>query len=957
MVVCANDAVPHWIWVANQGREISAVFTKSFAIDREVERAILFTAADFCELRIDLNGAELTTVEAFGDPLQWDITRQLNSGTNHLKAHASPCPGPSAIAIRLQVRFSDGSELIILTNESWSVESSGRALAIDLGQVAEAPWLILPDAIRINPFDDYTQWKRALNHSEGTDPATFQVLPGFTIERLRSAQPDEGSWVSLGIDSKGRIVIGKEDKGILRMTLSSRHDKIEQVELIDTGLQECRGLLFAHDSLYANANNSKGFYRLQDTNHDDQYNEVRLLHHFPGGVGHGRNDLALGPDGMIYSIHGDSVDVPTDFTDKTSPFRENRRGVQMHEGHVIRTDRDGKTWELLTAGLRNPFGIDFNSDGEMFTYDADDEFDMGAPWYRPTRVQHLVSGGDFGWRGLTGDWPPYFPDHADNAPPTLDIGKGSPTSIKFGYQSNFPYPYRHALFILDWAYGRVLIVHMAPRGASYFCRAETFLRGRPLNVTDLDFGLDGAMYFVTGGRKTQSALYRVGHVGPKIASVTQTPQQQARVKHSELSRAQRHELEASHRRVGIAAVKKSWPHLANADPSIRYAARIAVEHQPIELWNERALSEQRPLAALTSMLALARSHSDPDRARIIARINALPLGKLPTMNQEIAAYTYQLCLHETDSMDAALLRSTAERLDLLYPSTSPGLHRILRELLVKLDVPSVVPQTLRELEDTTDQVNHFHALFVLRNARLGWNFDHRQTYFQALNNTDNYLSSQGMSGFLDNIRRDAMAHLTEKERMLLKRVLEKPSSEPSVVELPPRPFVQEWKLHDLTDSLGAIDSSRNFERGQRMYSAALCARCHRLGSIGKSVGPDLTSVAQRFSRRDILLSILEPSRVIAVNYRSHRIVTNDGRLYEGRVVHQGDYRAPVLKIASDPLAPGRLSEIVKSKIESTSLSPLSFMPSGLLNTLTEQEILDLLAFIETAGNENRPNFR
>ena len=83
----------------------------------------------------------------------------------------------------------------------------------------------------------------------------------------------------------------------------------------------------AHDALYANANNSKGLYRLRDTDGDDRFDEVKLLRQFPGGVGHGRNDLALGPDGMIYSMHGDSVEVPLDdIRDYTSPLRERRSG-------------------------------------------------------------------------------------------------------------------------------------------------------------------------------------------------------------------------------------------------------------------------------------------------------------------------------------------------------------------------------------------------------------------------------------------------------------------------------------------------------------------------------------------------------------------------------------------------------------------------------------------------------
>src|SRR5690606_817591 len=118
--------------------------------------------------------------------------------------------------------------------------------------------------------------------------------------------------------------------------------------------------------------------------------------------------------------------------DATSPLRAARRHAPSHEGHLLRFDRDGKNCELVAAGLRNPFGIDFNAAGDLFTYDADAEHDLGSPWYRPTRVVHLVRGGDFGWRAVTGSWPPYYPDHPDNAVPGLDIGKGSPTAVKFG---------------------------------------------------------------------------------------------------------------------------------------------------------------------------------------------------------------------------------------------------------------------------------------------------------------------------------------------------------------------------------------------------------------------------------------------------------------------------------------------------------------------------------------------
>ncbi|MGB1817844.1 MAG: PQQ-dependent sugar dehydrogenase, partial [Rubripirellula sp.] len=313
------------------------------------------------------------------------------------------------------------------------------------------------------------------------------------------------------IDSEGRLIIARESSGLIRLTLSAEGDSIRATEWINRDLKECRGLAFRGEELFANANNSKGLYRLRPDG--DGFGEPELIYASSGGVGHGRNDLVFGPDKMLYSIHGDAVDLPRNALDHTSPYRDAAKGSKTREGHLLRINPDNGSVEIMAAGLRNPYGIDFNEHGDCFTYDADAEHDMGAPWYRPTRMIHLTAGGDFGWRGVTGSWPAYYPDHPDNAVPGLDIGKGSPTTVKFGTNSNFPAKYRKALFILDWAYGRILLVHLLPRGSSYSMTSETFLKGRPLNVTDLEFGADGSMYLITGGRKTQSKLYRVTYTG------------------------------------------------------------------------------------------------------------------------------------------------------------------------------------------------------------------------------------------------------------------------------------------------------------------------------------------------------------------------------------------------------------------------------------------------------------
>ena len=278
-----------------------------------------------------------------------------------------------------------------------------------------------PELSEIGVLDEYNQWKE-VGGDDGE--ARFSPLPeGFEVQRLRTAEADEGSWISMAFDPQGRLVISKEKRGLLRFDRSSG-----KMELIDDSLLEVRGLLFAHGALYANANNSKGLYRLRDSDGDDSFDQVDLLMGTEGGVGHGRNDLALGPDRKIYSIHGDSVKIPDEIA--TSGTAPKFARYNSYQGHLVRVDANGEDRQLVAIGLRNPYGIAFNADGEAFTYDADNEGDIGLPLYRPARVNHLVSGANYGWQQGDGEsWPVYAPE---SLPTTHDAGRGSPTAIAFG---------------------------------------------------------------------------------------------------------------------------------------------------------------------------------------------------------------------------------------------------------------------------------------------------------------------------------------------------------------------------------------------------------------------------------------------------------------------------------------------------------------------------------------------
>lgn len=127
----------------------------------------------------------------------------------------------------------------------------------------------------------------------------------------------------------------------------------------------------------------------------------------------------------------------------------------------------------------------------------------------------------------------------------------------------------------------------------------------------------------------------------------------------------------------------------------------------------------------------------------------------------------------------------------------------------------------------------------------------------------------------------------------------------------------------------------------------LCASCHRFGGIGKDVGPDLTTLSSRFKRRDILESILWPSKIISDQYQSEMMELSDGTVVTGVLVRE-NATAMLVRTAENPDKP---VVVTKARITTRAASPVSLMPEGLIDTLSHDEIANLLAFVSSPAPE------
>jgi putative heme-binding domain-containing protein len=273
------------------------------------------------------------------------------------------------------------------------------------------------------------------------------------------------------------------------------------------------------------------------------------------------------------------------------------------------------------------------------------------------------------------------------------------------------------------------------------------------------------------------------------------------------------------------------------------------------------------------------------------------------------------------------------------------LRRRLALLLANLGDQGIVERIAGSLFTSSVQEDRLQGLLALSNIKQGWTPASRRAYFQVLQDAARFVGGEGLPAFLNRLRADAVATLGEDERLQFAELLAAPKQvdEP----LPPsRPRVQAWSLDDVPMLAVEAGGRGNGERGAKVFRDALCSRCHRAGLSGPAVGPDLTFAARRFSRSDMLESIIAPSRSVAENYRNVMVVTESGKVHVGRLLNEGDFRSEKLKLSTDSLRPGQIIELDKKDIVEQRSHETSPMPQGLLDTFTRDEIADLLTFLE-----------
>jgi putative heme-binding domain-containing protein len=746
--------------------------------------------------------------------------------------------------------------------------------------------------------------------------------------------------------------------------------------------------LWAFDSLYAvvNGGDKSGLHRLRDTNGDGLVDSDEHCMFVPGGGEHGPHAVVLSPDGKsLFVAAGNHTKLPEKIAGSRIPQNWNedmllpRRwdanghaaGILAPGGWICNVDQSGKNWEVFSMGYRNQYDIAFNSDGELFTYDSDMEWDFGSPWYRPTRVCHATSGSEFGWRSGTGNWPAYF---EDSLPAAVDIGPGSPTGIVFGAGTKFPAKYQKSLFILDWTYSTIYSIELTPDGASYRGEKSDFVTGSPLPVTDAIVGNDGALYFAAGGRGTQSDLYRITYVGSESTAPAATNDSSG-----SNERELRHRLEAFHGNAN-GDLNLIMANIGHEDRFIRYAARVALESQPISKWRDMAFATKGTKATLSAMLAMAHQGTKEDLDRIVEKISTVGLESLGESEQLFWLRTLEVAFARHGAPSTGWREKLVSRLDPLYPAKSYPVNAELVQLLVYLESPSVITKTLALMDTlgpepipdwgylvarnagyggTVGQmlanmppVRAIHFAFVLRNVKSGWTLPQHKKYFEFFVEAAKKPGGNSYAKFLMQFRDDALAACSPAELIVLEPIISKSLIAAPFESTPAKGPGRKWTTAGALATVSDSDGKPDFDSGRNLYHATSCAKCHRIGGEGGSIGPDLSTAGKKFSMTDMLDAIIEPSKVISDQYGSQQVLTSDGKTLVGRAVEIGDeLYVYTVDVEAKPIV------LKKDDIEQVTPSKVSQMPTGLIDALNEEELRNLLAYIMAAGDKKAKVYR
>ncbi len=397
--------------------------------------------------------------------------------------------------------------------------------------------------------------------------------------------------------------------------------------------------------------------------------------------------------------------------------------------------------------------------------------------------------------------------------------------------------------------------------------------------------------------------------------------------------------------------------LNDQDRFVRYAGRLALERTPRDSWRDRALSEERPLAAIEALLAFIRTapeHTDVTRA--IPRLMEWTRRDLSVDDRLRLLRTIHIAAAELpDGLPEERRKELHAAVAPFFPARDERLNREVARTMAYAGQSEAIGKILAAIppEDENQQLQIQYA-YCLRAIANGWTREQKNTMMNWFQKASQWRGGASFTGFINLIFDSTLEHFTEEEKRLA--YLKVPEfaplddlealrtrrghAQPSVIArqrgvraVSPEE-IYEFQMFD------PMTLKAKAEEGKEPYEKE-CSSCHRFGATGTDFGPDLTTINRRFKKKDILEAILWPSRTISDQYHSVIVETKDGDLINCLILSE-DAQKLTVKTADIE----RPIEIAKTQIKDRRVSKTSIMPEGLLDGYSMGQISNLIAYLQ-----------
>ena len=358
-----------------------------------------------------------------------------------------------------------------------------------------------------------------------------------------------------------------------------------------------------------------------------------------------------------------------------------------------------------------------------------------------------------------------------------------------------------------------------------------------------------------------------------------------------------------------------------------------------------------------------RKSSDPsvDREigeRILTALSKIDYGSLSERHRQALVRTYHVALNRFGELSYKIQDSIIAQLDPYYPAETQESNRLLCEALVYLQAPNAATKGIALLNAATTQEEQVEYAKSLRMLSSGWTNALRTEYFEWFLKAASYRGGSSFVKTIELIRLDAVATLNDQEKTdLAELIARKPEIksplEAAMSSLAGRTNFTNWTLDDLSD-VGYQMEGRDFQKGRAMFAAAACFSCHRFNNEGGATGPDLSSAGGRYSPRDFLDQIINPSKEINEQFVPIQVTMLDGTSLYGVIVNLGGDSVQINTNLADP---AQRIDIDRKLVKNIEPSPISAMPPALLGMLEKEEIFDLVAYVLSGGNPEDERFK